>query len=199
MPRLLSSFCFSCTDVRRTFGTRKPLECAFAERVVREYKRFCILAMRSGHHVTPSEAVDQAWHLHLTYTRSYWDRFCGQTLQRPLHHEPTQGGENEGAKFNDWYSRTLESYQQLFGEAPPGDIWPAPKERFAHAGEWKWINVGHYWLIPRAVVWPAVAAALLIAVAVIVPGCASALGGNVTVAEFASDRREVNLSVQFGR
>ncbi|MFM7057215.1 MAG: hypothetical protein ACKO2P_09875 [Planctomycetota bacterium] len=26
----------------------------FAERVIREYKRFCILAVRSGHPVTPS-------------------------------------------------------------------------------------------------------------------------------------------------
>ena len=38
-----------------------------SERVIFEYKRFCILAMRSGHRVTPSEFVDQAWHLHLTY------------------------------------------------------------------------------------------------------------------------------------
>ena len=64
----------------------------FALSVVLEYKRFCILAMRSGHRVTPSEFVDQAWHLHLTYTRSYWERFCPEALGGPLHHEPTQGG-----------------------------------------------------------------------------------------------------------
>ena len=71
----------------------------FALSVVLEYKRFCILAMRSGHRVTPSEFVDQAWHLHLTYTRSYWERFCPEALGGPLHHEPTQGGQAEGEKF----------------------------------------------------------------------------------------------------
>ena len=40
-----------------------------AERVVGEYKRFCFLAATAGHTVTPSDAVDQAWHLHLTYSR----------------------------------------------------------------------------------------------------------------------------------
>ena len=42
-----------------------------------------------------SEQVDAAWHLHLTYTRSYWDRFCKETLGQPLHHDPTRGGPAE--------------------------------------------------------------------------------------------------------
>ncbi len=41
-----------------------------------EYRRFAFLAATAGHPVTPSDAVDQAWHLHLTYSRDYWDRFC---------------------------------------------------------------------------------------------------------------------------
>lgn len=76
--------------------------------MVDEYRRFAFLAIEAGHPVTPSEEVDQAWHL--TYTRSYWQRFCGETLKCELHHEPTQGGPAEGRKFHDWYSRTLESY-----------------------------------------------------------------------------------------
>ena len=39
---------------------------AFAEKVIGEYKKFVYLAMVAGHPVTPSEQVDQAWHLHLT-------------------------------------------------------------------------------------------------------------------------------------
>ena len=35
----------------------------FAARVIREYKRFVYLAMTANHPVTPSDAVDQAWHL----------------------------------------------------------------------------------------------------------------------------------------
>src|SRR5581483_11477810 len=45
----------------------------FARRVVEEYKRFAFLAMAAGHPVSPSDQVDQAWHLHLIYTQSYWD------------------------------------------------------------------------------------------------------------------------------
>jgi hypothetical protein len=60
-----------------------------ADRVIGEYKRFCFLAATAGHEVTPSDAVDQAWHLHLTYTRDYWERFCPDVLGRPLHHNPT--------------------------------------------------------------------------------------------------------------
>lgn len=48
----------------------------FAERVVVEYKKFVFLCMTAGHPCTPSEHVDQAWHLHLAYTRSYWTRMC---------------------------------------------------------------------------------------------------------------------------
>lgn len=122
---------------------------AYAGRVIREYLRFCILAMRSGHPVTPSEDVDQAWHLHLTYTRSYWERFCGETLGGPLHHEPTAGGPEEGNKFRDWYQATLDSYRQLFGSDPPQDVWPPTAQRFAQAGEFKWMNAGREWAVPK--------------------------------------------------
>lgn len=125
---------------------------SYASRVVREYLRFCILAIRSGHPVTPSEDVDQVWHLHLTYTRSYWERFCGKTLGRPLHHEPTAGGVAEGNKFRDWYQATLDSYRLLFGSDPPQDIWPPTEQRFTHAGELKWMNAGREWAVPKRLV-----------------------------------------------
>src|SRR5262245_51302236 len=72
----------------------------YTRRVVEEYKRFALLAVVAGHPVTPSDAVDQAWHLHLVYTRSYWDEFCGTVLGRPLHHGPTRGGSAESAKYH---------------------------------------------------------------------------------------------------
>ena len=121
----------------------------FAARVIREYRRFCVLAVCSGHPVTPSEQVDQAWHLHLTYSRSYWNRFCPEVLRMELHHEPTAGGAAEGRKFQDWYARTLERYERFFGERPPADIWPSPQQRFANAGDWCWVNRGRVWIIPR--------------------------------------------------
>jgi uncharacterized protein (TIGR04222 family) len=103
----------------------------FAHRAIREYRRFIFLACCAGHPVTPSDEVDQVWHEHLTYTRSYWDEFCGGVLGRPLHHEPTQGGSGEEKKFREWYARTLASYERFFGEPPPRDLWPAVEQRFA--------------------------------------------------------------------
>lgn len=112
----------------------------FALRVIAEYKRFVYLALRAGHPVTPSDEVDQAWHLHLTYTESYWNVLCGEVLGKPFHHNPTEGGPDEQAKYFDWYSRTLESYERIFGEAPPGDVWPEPVRRFAGAGDFVRVN-----------------------------------------------------------
>ena len=120
-----------------------------ARRVVEEYRRFLFLACSAGHPVTPSDAVDQAWHLHLAYTRSYWEDLCGEVLGRPLHHGPTRGGPAEGAKFRDWYARTLASYEGAFGSPPPSDIWPAPRERFAAAPHFRRVNTRDCWVIPR--------------------------------------------------
>src|ERR1700730_3394403 len=63
----------------------------FAGRVTEEYRRFLYLAARGRHPVTPSDTVDQAWHLHLIYTRYYWEELCGNILGLDLHHEPSAG------------------------------------------------------------------------------------------------------------
>ncbi len=102
----------------------------FAKRVILEYKRFCYLAITAGHEVTPSDAVDQAWHLHLTYSRDYWDVFCRDVLQADLHHGPTAGGTAERARYYDQYAATFRSYETAFGAPPPPDIWPGAQRRF---------------------------------------------------------------------
>ena len=102
---------------------------AFADRVLDAYRRFAFLAVTAGHSVTPSDAVDQAWHLHLTYSRDYWERFCPDVLGLPLHHDPTEGGEAQRHHFFDQYARTLRSYAEVFGEEAPADIWPSAKQR----------------------------------------------------------------------
>jgi hypothetical protein len=121
----------------------------FAARVVREYKRFLCLACEAGHPVTPSEEVDQAWHLHLVYTQSYWKDLCEDVLGRELHHGPTRGGAAEGEKFVDWYGKTLESYGRLFGEAPPTDIWPSPAQRFGGPSTARWVDPAKFWIVPK--------------------------------------------------
>lgn len=99
-----------------------------AERVVDEYRRFLFLAVRAGHAVTPSDAVDQAWHLHLTYSRDYWEKLC-PLLGQPLHHGPTRGGADESARFHRAYAETLRSYEHWFGQPAPADLWPSAQQR----------------------------------------------------------------------
>lgn len=121
----------------------------YASRVVEEYKRFVYLAIRAGHEVTPSDAVDQAWHLHLTYSRNYWDEFCKDVLEMPLHHGPTKGGKPEAEKYWEQYHRTLDSYQELSGEPPPADIWPSPRDRFADVSAMRRVNGAQNWVIRK--------------------------------------------------
>ncbi len=147
----LEAFGIGRADAPLSFGRRLAREnrwsTAFAERVLREYRRFLFLAMRAGHPVTPSEAVDQAWHLHLCYTRSYWHDLCRDTLGKELHHGPTEGGTAEDRKFHDWYERTLESYRRLIGEEPPVDIWPPARERFA--ADSRWVDARRHWIVRK--------------------------------------------------
>lgn len=150
----------------------------YARRVVAEYKRFLELAVTAGHTVTPSDAVDQAWHLHMVYTRSYWGELCGQVLQQPLHHGPTKGGQVERDRFEDLYAKTLESYIQCFGEHPPTDIWPPSEERFRQSIQSIRVDRGRNWVIPKPN-WMRVAGAGALASAPLIVGMSDvfAVGG----------------------
>ena len=99
---------------------------AYTERVLTEYRRFLLLAAISERSVTPSRAVDEAWHEHLTLTRDYWDRLCGEVLQKPVHHEVAEAG--AGADPQAAYLYTLDLYAGTFGQTPPGDLWPDPRQ-----------------------------------------------------------------------
>ncbi|AKI99522.1 hypothetical protein ATI61_109278 [Archangium gephyra] len=149
----LAGFNLDSGDELLTFERRLARENGwtpgYSRRVLEEYKRFVFLCCEAGHPCTPSDQVDQAWHLHLTYTRSYWEELCQKVLQRPLHHHPTQGGAKEGAKFNDWYARTLESYERLFGQKAPADIWPPAAERFGVDPFAQRVNLKRHWVISK--------------------------------------------------
>ncbi|WP_309714680.1 hypothetical protein [Armatimonas sp.] len=103
----------------------------FTEQVIGEYRRFLYLTQVAGHAVTPSKAVDEAWHLHLLYTRSYWEALCGDILSKPLHHEPGTGKPKDEVHFAGQYAKTQESYQRIFGEEPPSCVWGTKKPQKA--------------------------------------------------------------------
>ena len=92
--------------------------------------------------------MDQAWHLHLTYTKSYWIDFCKNTLEKEIHHNPTKGGKSEASKFDDFYSQTKEDYKAIFKVEPPIEIWPSNENRFSDI-DFKRININRNWIIKK--------------------------------------------------
>jgi len=144
---------FDDPAARLTFTARLARENGWtigrAVRVVAEYRRFVFLAMTAGQAVTPSEDVDQVWHLHLAYTHDYWETFCGEVLGRPLHHGPTRGGDAEAERYDAQYRRTLAAYVAAFDAPPPADIWPAPERRFGPDLAWRRVNLAGNWVVPK--------------------------------------------------
>lgn len=122
---------------------------AYTKRVIHEYKHFIFLIVNANCPVTPSDQVDQAWHLHLTYSHSYWDRLCHDMIGRPLHHTPTTGGSEEAVKFAAWYDNTLKSYVSVFGMSPPADIWPDGATRLGDDYFFQRINTRRHWIFRK--------------------------------------------------
>jgi len=127
-------FEFDEPDTKLTFAARLAREngwtSLYTNRVIYEYKKFIFLCCTSSGPVTPSDPVDQAWHLHLTYTKSYWQNLCRDTLSTDIHHNPTKGGKSEQQKFSSLYKGLHEIYAEKFGSQPPPDVWHDAKTRF---------------------------------------------------------------------
>lgn len=120
----------------------------YTNRVITEYKRFIFLCCIAENGVTPSDAVDQAWHLHLTFTKSYWGDLCRETLGKEIHHNPTKGGNNEALKYDGFYTGTHKLYEKSFAASPPADIWPANQPRFSEIN-FQRVNMHRYWLVRK--------------------------------------------------
>ena len=149
----LAAFDLDAASVTLPFSKRLQRETgwsrAFTLRAMAEYKKFVFLARVAGHEVTPSQEVDAVWHLHLIYTRSYWDEMCANILKRALHHGPTKGGAVEDQRFEAQYQRTLDSYQQFFGAPAPNDIWPEAAIRFAPV-RMTMVDSSQHFIVPKA-------------------------------------------------
>jgi hypothetical protein len=121
---------------------------SYTNRVIEEYKKFIFLCCISETGITPSDAVDQAWHLHLTFTKSYWIDLCKNTINKEIHHNPTKGGSSERQKFKHFYQKTDILYTEKFGTNPPTDIWYDSKKRFSEIN-FQRVNLQKHWLIPK--------------------------------------------------
>ena len=147
-------------DIDLTFRNRVAHEngwdLAKAERAVQEYKRFAYLCAHSRTPCTPSMEIDQVWHMHMTYTRDYWGKFCPHILGYELHHGPTEGGDDEDQKHIDQYEYTLLYYEQVFGRPPPSDLWPSTKERFSSFPHLQWVNLSEYSITPKSKIYLAI-------------------------------------------
>lgn len=160
----IEGFAFDAPDAVITFEAKLVRETSWtrdrARRAIAEYRRFLLLAAAAGHPVSPSPAVDDVWHLHLLYTRSYWNDLCPNVLGFDLHHEPASGTAADRTKLDDWYARTLASYAAIFDVAPPEDLWPAkPTARSSRRVESNDVVV-----LPRTL-WRTIAASLILSAA----------------------------------
>lgn len=122
---------------------------SYARLVLHEYRRFILLASLNRIVVSPSDAIDQAWHLHLTYTRSYWHDLCDTILKRPLHHEPMSGFGQDRERFQEQYAATLALYEEIFQEKPATNVWPEVKTRFAKTPNFRRVDMELFQLKPH--------------------------------------------------
>lgn len=91
-----------------------------------EYLRFIYLAATSPVERTPSQKVDEVWHLHLTYPESYERDLCQGVLRRSLPHEVGERGREARLRYRQQYENTIAAYRVAFKGAPPADFWPEP-------------------------------------------------------------------------
>jgi len=112
----------------------------YAKDVVAEYQKFLILTKLIQNRSVPSDAVDQAWHLHLLYTHEYWHVLCKDYLKYELHHTPSPIDDS----WQEDYASTLHNYYLHFARYPPSTIWLSPEQRLQNTSFFKRLNTKHY-------------------------------------------------------
>jgi len=122
----------------------------YSKKVIDEYLKFCTLSLFVNHGITPSDEVDQVWHLHLQYTDHYINIFCKELLQKNFYHGPTKGGTSEKQKYNCQYEETLKSYKKYFGKPNP-KYWPSNKVRFGDSIYHQRVNIKNNFVISKEV------------------------------------------------
>jgi hypothetical protein len=136
-------------DFLHRLAREKSWSLAFARGAIDEYRRFAFLCAGATTQMTPSEEVDEVWHLHLTYSRDYWDIWCATVLQTRLHHDPTPGGPAAQARYRAQYAATIARYEAYFG-LPPEAWWPATAARFRRTPRFRGIDTDRAFIVPHS-------------------------------------------------
>lgn len=122
----LEAFKFDADDGSKPFSVKlasaEGWSPEFTAIAIEEYRKFLYLTQVSDRQATPSEAIDRVWHMHLTFTRHYWDALCGDVLQAELHHDPCKGAEDM-PRYETQYRATKALYVKEFGKDPNPMIW----------------------------------------------------------------------------
>jgi hypothetical protein len=135
-------------DFLHRLAREKAWSLDFARGAIAEYRRFAFLCVGAPEPRTPSEEVDEVWHLHLVYSRDYWDVWCAQVLQARLHHDPTPGSPEAQRRYREQYAATLAAYEDYFGP-PPETYWPATRHRFRAVPRFRSVDTDRAFVVPR--------------------------------------------------
>lgn len=93
-----------------------------------EYKKFLLMNLISEFSIAPSGLVDEVWHLHMLFTREYFD--CCKALKGNiiLHVPLIENSQSEKENLKGFYDKTLSLYEELFGVTPDLKFWPSERE-----------------------------------------------------------------------
>lgn len=152
--RRISAYDIDHAEAKLTFTKRfardHHLKYEKAKKYVAEYKKFMYLVAVSDKPLTPSHRVDLVWHLHMTYTDSYWNDLCRDVLGKEVSHNPTKGRKSDSARYADQYAETLGLYEKEFGEKPPDDVWEPIIVRTRQRSVT--VNTNEHYVIPKPTV-----------------------------------------------
>lgn len=128
MDKALEDFQVACNGDKDIFWQKLAKEnrwsLRFSKNAFTEYKKFIYLAKKYGCRVVPSQIVDNVWHLHMTFTKSYWNDLCQDILEMEFHHIPSSQGRDAELLDIACYEKTKALYEKEFGYTPPLLYWP---------------------------------------------------------------------------
>jgi hypothetical protein len=113
----------TCASFEDNLRKRGDWTDASASRITEMYRKFLYLKALSAKPVTPSEAIDMAWHLHLQFSADY--RALCDAVGRDIPHL-TRLGKTE---LEQAYETGRALFEAEFDRAPDRDLWPSGKDR----------------------------------------------------------------------